>query len=121
MLRSELAEELTVAGVVVDVDAAVVGFLLFQLRAHVAVVAILVEQDAPPLTRRGWRRSPVIVGVELREASGIQAGSHGIVVERCKNHGEAGLSENLHRAANAVVDVQKNAIGGEAGSGSQQL
>ena len=72
---------------------------------HVGVVAVLLDQDAVPIAGRG-DGGGVVDGIVLGIAAEVESGADGIVVQRGKDHGVAGLADDLHFAADAIGGVQ---------------
>ena len=117
----EHAERLGVGDGVVLAEAAGEGHLRLQGDRHVAIVGVGHEREAAPVVGRGRREGAVGVGVLDDVAERVEAGPHGVVAERRDDHRIAGLAENLHRAADAVVDVEPVARGREAGGAAEQF
>ena len=80
----------------------------------VAIVAELVQTHAAPVIGPGNGGNAVVVGVGLRRIVGLETSSNGVVIQRSQHHGEAGLTENVQRATDAVLDFKPPTGDGEA-------
>ena len=87
------------------------GQLRFGLKhnCHVGVVRIFFEEDLVPETCDGRRRS-IGRGVCLRESVGVQRRSNRIVCQRRNHNRETGLSNNLHRRSDSIVDIERSFV-----------
>ena len=106
------------------------GFFQLVHHAHVAVVAENVQLDAPPVARRGLGASqggvgivvePVVVGVALWLARGVQSRAVRVVGQGGQHHRMSRDTYDLDRAADPVVDFLRRPGGRETRVGTVQL
>ncbi len=115
----KVAEKLGGSRQVIDRLAAGVGRLDLVDDRHVPRVGVAVDEDAPPVARRGGRVARV--GVALRLAVEVESGRRRVVVERSQYDRIVGRAENVQRPADPVLDIERFAVGGESGIGALEF
>jgi hypothetical protein len=94
-IRGQLANGLSCVGRRVGTWSRLLRRFQFKHNLHVAIVALLIEPDAPPVVRPGNRGDSVIIGIRLLTVIGLDAGTHGVVKERSQHHRETRLSHDV--------------------------
>ena len=89
--------------------------------SHIAVVAVLPQCDAVPVAGCGRSGRAVAVRIELRLAVGVEAGADGVVAQTGEDDGVIGGADDLHGAADAIGDVERDSIDGKSGAGPEEL
>ena len=105
----------------IDVEFAGLRRLCLLDDGDVRIIGERHELQAPPIAGRGDGGCAVVVGVFDRCPEGIETRPHGVVSQRRHDHRVAGLPEDLHGAADAVVDVGCGARGGKPGGRPLEL
>ena len=117
----EHAEHLRVRRGGVLVETAGLRLLRLLDDCDVAVVGEWQELQASPVAGRWCRSDAVGIGVLGGQAERVEARADRVVLQRCENHGVAGLADHLHGAADPVVDVEAVAGRREPGGGTREL
>ena len=129
-IGGQVAQEFRHAGKPVLVVARRGGRLLLQDHRHVPAIGVLTDADASPVAggRLCGRRAAriqwigtvaVVVGVAQKSTVQVEPGGHTIVGDGGENHGPAGHAHDVQCPADAVVDIQRHTVDGEAGPGPQ--
>src|SRR5690606_18976092 len=100
-------------------DTGVSRFFLEHHR-HIAVVGILVQANAAPLS---WiaNTQPVVVGVPLRLPLKVESRGYRVVVQGGEDDGATWRAHHVERSPNAIINVQRNAVRRKAGAGPGKL
>ena len=95
-----------------------IGSLQFDDHFNIAVVTVLVEQDAVPIANNA-RTGVVIVRVCLGQAVGLKTRADFIVAQGSQDHWKARLPDDMQHATNSIVDIQQRTRRSEAGVAGQ--
>ena len=87
----------------------------------IAIVRHREELQAPPIARGGSRRRSVGVRVLYHPPERVEAGPDRVVGKRREHDRIARLAHNLHRAADAIVDIEPVARRRESGVRAEQF
>ena len=112
----QLSEELSFADDAIDVPIAVKNRqFIFVVNRDIAIMAHLEELQPGPVS---GRRSRGNTGDSFCHTVAIQAnsGTNGIIINGCQNNRVLRVPQDLHDAANSIIDIQSVSSCGKSGT-----